>query len=387
MDELETSPEANLEVQTPEISDDNTPEPEKVVADEPAPPAEEPQLSLRERLEKRVEEAKKKTPKEPGEPAAPKTPEPPKAGEPAVPGQAPAAAPPAYAPNFKYKFAVEGGQSQEAEFPEYLRQSIKTKEQEDEVRTVFAKAKGLDFVKPRFERLRDNFKNLDSAHTEVMGGIEELKAHYQRNDFDSFFARLQIPQEKVLQWVLEKVNYAELPPEQRAVYDARRDADRRAWQAEQALAATEGRSLEALQNAKHLALDASLTRPDIAALAESFDARAQKPGAFREAIRSHGELEWYRSQGKSDLTPDQAIQAVIAQYGLAPAASAPAPGTLPSHPAAPAAPQPGAIPAPPAATPVIPNVSGRANTPVAGKSRPRTIAELRKLQQDMAKAQ
>ena len=295
--------------------------------------------------------------------------------------------PAAYAPNFKYKFAVEGGQSQEGEFPEFLRESIKTKEQEDEVRTIFAKAKGLDFVKPRFERLRDSYKNLDNAHSTVMDGIDELKSHYQRKDFDSFFARLQIPQEQVLQWVLEKVNYAELPPEQRAVYDARRDADRRAWDAETRLSAMEGRTLEATQNAKHLALDASLTRPDISAIVTAFDSRAQKQGAFREAVRSFGELEWYRSQGKVDLSPEQAIQAVIAQYGLSPAAFAPAPGLSPQgSPAAPASPQPGVI-TPPAATPVIPNVSGRANTPVSVKPRPKNLAELRKIGKEMAQAQ
>lgn len=394
MDEQETQQQEVVEQETPGSSE------EKV--DAPAPEIkvgkEEEVLPLRDRIAKRIEQVQKKPAPSPTAPKPGETPPAEKAAAVKTdpkPGETPPAGEKtpaeAFKADLKFKFTDEKGQKQEAEFPEFLRDSVKTKEQEEELRTLCAKAKGLDFIKPRFEGLRTRYQEINNAHGIVMGGIDELRSHVGRGDFDSFFARLQIPQEKVMQWVLEKVNYSELPPEQKAAFDARKTAEQRAFQAEQRLADMEAGSLEQVANAKSLALDAVITRPDIAAVATAYDQRTNKAGSFRELVRAHGELTWFRSQGQVDLTPDQAAQAVIAQFGLTPQATqAPAaPAASPAAPAAQGAPAASGTPTPPVskAPPVIPNVSGRASSPSSGFQRPKNIAELKRMGKELAQAQ
>lgn len=67
---------------------------------------------------------------------------------------------------------------------------------------------------------------------------------------------------------------------------------------------------------KQVQLDQCLVRPDISAIAKSFDEQAGKPGSFKLAVAQIGELAWHRSGGKVNLSPDEAIQMLIQQRNL-----------------------------------------------------------------------
>lgn len=268
-----------------------------------------------------------------------------------------------FTPNFKVKVM-----DKEYEIPEFMQGVITDAETEKTIRELHEKAYGLDIVKPKLQEARQKIQERDAQIQAYDASIGELREIYQRKDFDSFFDKLKIPVEEVLQWVVDKVNYQELPPEQRHAVEARRTAERKAWEAEKRAQQLEGSMDERATAAKINEFKLALQLPDIKSYAESFDT-ARGEGAFQKAVGERGELAWYSRQ--EDISPIKAIQEVMALYGSMGSAQTPAP-QAPQAAAAPVTPTP-----PAKAPPVIPNVSGRQATPMKGK--PRSLDELKEL--------
>lgn len=275
---------------------------------------------------------------------------------------------PSWSPNYRFKVMEK-----EHEIAEWLRPVIKDAETEKLARELHEKAMGLDVVKPRFQEMRDQFKTTKAQLDQYTAGVNELRQLYARGDFESFFKKLQIPEEKVLQWVVEKARYNQLPPEQRQVLDQKRAAEERAYSLEREQALLKQQAEESSQKALQLSLHVALEKPDVKAFATEFNARAANPQAFWNAVVQQGELAWYQSQGKQVLPPEEAIKRVMDQYqGLVKPTEAP---VIPVQgipaPATPAA-------APVKKTPTLPNVAGRSATAVS-KAKPKTIDDLKKL--------
>ena len=288
-------------------------------------------------------------------------------------GEAAAAAAAAaqYTPNYKFRAA-----DKDHEIPEHFRGLMKDAKAEKEIKELFEKAYGLDVVKTRQEQTR---QQRDEAVTRVRSfenGVKDLRETYQRGDFDGFFQKMQIPQEKILQWVLSKVEYSKLPPEQQAILDQKKQAENQAFELQRSNQSYQDQMLEQARNTKSQLLEFSLTRPEVKSAADAFESRTGKPGSFREAVRLHGEAMWYRSQGKIDLTPEQAIKEVMELYGIsAPSAAAPQQenGTgQGGGPTAPGAQKPK----------VIPNMQGKSSaSPVKGPVR--SLDDIRKISKAM----
>lgn len=284
----------------------------------------------------------------------------------------------AFKPREKFKYRVFGSEEQKEEaVPEWLKGALKDAETEKQAIELLEKAYGLEPVKAaraEVAKERDHFKG---EFTKVQSSIADVRKTYQRGDIDSFLDKLQIPHERMLQWALDKVNYTQLPPEQQRMIDERREAQRAAWSAEERAMQLESGSFEQARTAKQTSLQLALNRPDVSSFAQAFDQRAGRPGAFFEEVCATGDLAWTQSQGKEDLSPDQAIERVIKKWGafVQPQASAAA---APTAASAGSQAGPGTQAAPTQKTaPVIPNVQGRTTSPM--KSKPRSIEDLKKL--------
>lgn len=317
-------------------------------------------------------------------PAPTPAPEPPKqkVGEPR-PAQPAAAAPtpevPAYAPNFKFKVM-----DKEHEIDEFVRAAIKDADSEKKIKEIYEKAYGLDVVKPRFAKSQEELKTTRGENENYKKSIDELRDHYKRDDMDSFFKALNVPEEKILRWVLNKANYEQLPPDQRQIMDAKRAAEQQAYTLQKENKSLQQQREEIELQARAQTLQIALEKPDISEFVKNFEAKAGKPGAFLQEIIDHGERTFYASKGKIDLTPEQAIKEVMERWSpfLGPA-------KLSEPPIIPANPGPGSQPpvqravteAPKAST--IPNVSGR-QTAAISKAKPKSIEDLKKLYNTMA---
>jgi len=287
----------------------------------------------------------------------------------------PAVTPPAYTPDFKYKAS-----GKEMEIPEKFRALITDKESEEEVKKLFGQAATLDEVKGTNTKLKTSLDEVGGKLNEYASGVEQLRKHASKGDFDSFFQKMNIPAEKIFQWVLDKVNYNQLPADQRAQIDAQRNLQRQNEQAQESLKTTSTREMQLASQVRGMELERTLGEASTKAMSDAFDSRAGKPGAFRDAIINHGKAIWALSNGTIDLTPEQAVADFVQKYGNPSAAGmqTPAAGAASPTPAAQST-TPSANAQPPVK--VIPNVAGRSSSPV--KQAVKSIADLQRIRKGM----
>ncbi len=279
-----------------------------------------------------------------------------------------------FKPREKFKTTdFTSGEQKEYDIPTWAKPLLKDETTEKELVSLLEQASGLEFVKQSrasAQKERDSIKN---EFTTIQKTIEDVRTTYQRGDIDAFLEKLAIPQERMLQWALDKVQYSQLPAEQQRVLDERQDAQRRAWSAEQQTKTLEQQFKEQSAQTRTTLLDNGLARPDVQAFASAYDARVGKTGAFKSEVIATGELAWIQSGNKVDLSPEQAIEQAMGKWK----GFIPLPGTTTQ-----VATGMEQIPQVPKAT-IIPNIAGRSQSPM--KSKPRSIEDLKKIR-DRAQA-
>ncbi len=282
---------------------------------------------------------------------------------------------PVFEPSLKYKVM-----DKEHEIPPEFKALMKDADSEKKIREIFEKSTGLDTVKENLATARTDRDNARKQHAELNGQINEMRSTYQSavqsgdmHKLDQLWKKLEIPQDVIMQYALEKVKLHEMAPEQRNALVAKQNAETQAETIRRQQAET-SQVMQAQQSQmKQMMLEVAYNRPENIAAAEDFDNRLGKPGMFKETVRQWGEQEWFRSQGRVDLTPDQAVAAVIKHFGLATAAK--------TETATPAVSAPNQDPrknviVKPANT--IPNLgSGGSQSPL--KSKPKNLEELKTL--------
>ena len=286
--------------------------------------------------------------------------------QPVIPANSP------FTPNLKFKV-----KDKEHEIPAYMKDVIKDAKTEKEVKELFEKAYGLDGVKEDRATLKKERDTIFQEKTQLETNINTVRKYYQSGDMDSFFAALNIPPEKVLEYALKKAEYYQMPPEQRAQIDNQRNVQLRAEQLESQTQSLTQQLHEKSATQLRDAFEFTMARPEISSVEKSFDAQAGRQGAFRQLVVNHGELAFARSNGKELLTPQQAVDAVMSMYGIkagsVPSGAAVTAAIPASTPAAmPASTQP--------ATTVIPNIQGKSTSPL--KNKPRSIEDLQKIQKE-----
>lgn len=298
------------------------------------------------------------------------------------------AATPEHKPQVKFKAGVYNKETRELEQKEFeidkrFHPLMKDAESEKLVRELHEKAFGLDSVKERYVEEKTKNQNLFKENTDIKSGISGLRKIYQgaiasgnMHKLDPFFQKLNIPQDVLTEYVLAKVQLNEMDPAQKQAIQAQITAEQRAEALAEQQEQFQQQTFTQAQQMKALMLDSALARAEVSALASEFDNRFGRPGAFREEVAKFGEYEWLKSQGKVDLSPDQAIKKVIEHYALTSAPRVPAATSAAAAPAA-----PGTRQIVQRTTKTLPNVAGRSSSPLAQK--PRSIEDIKKITQEL----
>lgn len=275
-----------------------------------------------------------------------------------------------YTPNPKFVALAK-----EYDLPKWAQEAIKDPDSEKEIKTVFSKAWAADHFMGKNQELTKSNQEVTQNYNELYGGVNELRTIYQESlnsgnliGLDDFFGRLKIPFNVILNYAQQKIQFEELPPEQKQMLVGSLEAQRRARELETKNQEFQTNASQATAQTRALQLQSSLTRPEVAPIVQAFDsAPGRQPGSFWNAVKEHGEFMWFKSGGKVDLSPEEAVQQVIAKFGLSnasvnqPQAQAPA---MQQQAATTVAPQ--AV-APHRSVPVIPSVTSRATSPVGQK--------------------
>lgn len=210
-----------------------------------------------------------------------------------------------YTPNFKFKVM-----DQEKEFDEWIRPLVKDPETEKRARELMERAYGQEFTKTRYEETKQFLEELYPKHQEMSQAVNEVLYARDNKDYDALFQHLNIPEQELAKWMLEKINRQNLPPEQKQVYDGYDTARREKSQLERRLQMLEQNLSQQHTRARANELNQVLSSPDVAQVVKDYDARAGKPGAFRDTVIKFARAEWLSTN--TDLTAEQAVQQVMA---------------------------------------------------------------------------
>lgn len=271
------------------------------------------------------------------------------------------AAPPPYAPNFKFRVL-----DKELEFDEFLRPAIKDSEVEKKVRDLYERAHGLDSVKQDRQTLRGELTQAKEKAGKTEAALETLGGYVRSGDFDSFFDNLNIPKQSILQYALELVQREQWSPQQKAQWEASRNAQQQASYYQGQNQELQASQQQLMVQQREFELGTALSGQDVQGIAQAYDTGMGQPGAFRQYVIRMGQI--LEAQGQ-EVSANQAIQEAVRHLrAVNPQLGAPVPG-----PAATATVQPNQ-------RPVIPNIQGRGTSPV--RSTVRNLGDLRKLAQD-----
>jgi hypothetical protein len=276
---------------------------------------------------------------------------------------------PQYTPNYGFT-----SMDKEYEFDEFVRDAIKDEETEKKVRELYEKAYGLDHVKGKFEKASQEITGLreyETKYNNIDQSLKNLSRHVQNGDFDTFFNSLNIPEENIYAWVQKKIQEADLPEEHRTELERARESQKRAMLLEQENQRYAQQIEQQEVQARTFELEQSLTRPEIMTFATEYDARAGQAGAFKAEVIRQGQLEYHTSG--YDIPVSEAIKRTMDHYGKFVQVQEQ------GQQAQPTTPQPAAQPA--QQKPIIPNVEGKASSPI--KQGPRSLEELRQLANSM----
>lgn len=268
-------------------------------------------------------------------------------------------------PDFKYKVKDD-----HFDMEDWVKPLVTSKEIEEKMKVLFSKGHGIEDIKKDRTTLRERAQELEANYTQASTELENMKQSLnlinnwvKEDKLDMVFEALQFPEEKILKYAIERLKYREMDPNQRAQIDAQRTQERRLQEMEWQNQQLHQQQQQAIVSQRVAELDHALSDPKVAGIAQAYDAKAGKPGAFKEQVIMIG--NHYDVTYGQDISVQDAVSKAVTQFsGIL--------GTVE---------QQNTQQAPQQVTqqqkPVIPNVRGRGTSPV--KSSPTSIDDLYKL--------
>lgn len=288
-------------------------------------------------------------------------------------------------PDMSFKAGVYNKDTKQVESKDYTIDEkfaplMKDPETAKAVKELHEKAFGLDAVKDRMNDTKQFASTVIQENQSIKTAIDGVKATYQKavksGNFllmDDFFDQLKIPQDHVMTWAIQKQKLSQLPPEQQQLISAQMESEKRTEQLTQEQIQSQNQFREQAINMKRIMLDTVLSRPDVQTAEKIIKEKFGDQIDLRAEAAKFGQMAWYQSQGKVDLSPDEAIQQVLKHYGITDEAIK----STQALPAQQAAPTQQKKPVVQRTTQTIPNFQGSSSSPLKGK--PKSIEDLKKL--------
>lgn len=273
---------------------------------------------------------------------------------------------PAYQPNYKFRYPKAGQEHAEAEFDEWIRGAV-NKENEEKIRDLYTKAHGMDFYKDKSQKHSESFREYREKYDPLVKAWGELSQQYNSGDVSGFFKSLNIDDDTIFKYALDKLQERELPQEERAFREQSRETSRRAQTLEQKYAELESKYQQTMVQSRASELDRELGAQDVSSIAQEFDGRIGRQGAFKEEVIKRGAMI-YQTTGQ-DLSPKQVIGEMVGMYkpllqpGQAPQQMQPTQNQFQQSQSM--------------QKPVLPSAGGRSASPV--KRAPRSLDDIRKI--------
>jgi hypothetical protein len=230
-------------------------------------------------------------------------------------------------PSFMADFKFKAG-GKEFEIPEKFRALITDEASQKEVVEIMEKAYGLDDLKPRHLKQKEQLEYLSKEvipqYQKQDKLINELAKLHDTGDFESFFERLGTDEKKLQEWMYNKLT---LTPDQKALHNEKRELQKQLYEREtenQALSQTAEaakREIQQAQEQKTLeALDFTVKNSEHKDVAISFD-EMNGEGSFKNKVIQYAAFV-EQTEGKV-LTPQEAVAGFTKFANITPAMAKP----------------------------------------------------------------
>jgi hypothetical protein len=278
-------------------------------------------------------------------------------------------------PNFKFKV-----KDKELEFDDTLKGLIKSKDLETKMRELHEKAYGLDDVKAGRDTLKTQLAEKSQQFEQVSTSLKALGSLVQRKDYDSFFQALKIPKQEIINYAIQELKYAELPADQKAAIDQQRRQQQELFQVQNQNQTYQQQLAELTVKQTNFEMDQAISSPEVKAIADSFDARVGKPGAFKLEMIKRG--QFYENVHQVSPPASQLAAELISLIGSQTPAQ---PGVIQNSQGTQS--QQAQVVQNQAQKPVIPSFAGGSSTKAVTKKVPTSVEDLRKLRQERLQQQ
>jgi len=281
---------------------------------------------------------------------------------------------PTYAPNFKYKAALE-----EKEIDPFWHGLIKDADSEKKVKELFTRADAFDYMKDKYTKRDTDYTSLREDYETQAKIVSKVTTAVKQQDYDTVFRNLGLNDHQVIQWAAKKVDYMQhmqqLPPEQRAAIERQQQAAFQNQEYQEQLTQMQEEVFAQKSQAREVQLDMTLLKPEISQSVQFWDSKMGYQGAFRDMVIEEAQRAW--AIQKVDLLPEQAVARVMQRFGAfigaqgAPSQAGATTQTMSEQGATPVLHQ----------KPVIPVVNGAAKSPI--KKQVRSVADIKQRLKDL----
>lgn len=258
--------------------------------------------------------------------------------------------PPKFTPDFKFKV-----KDKEFEIDDWARGLATDEETYAKLKRVWERHTGLDEVIQGREALKQQIQSFEpqiKEYQQVTQRLNEISHYYNSGDMDSFFESLQIPFEKVFEYVKGKHEASQLPPHVQQQLEKARQAGRDAYNYNQRLQTLEQAQSDAQTQATLSSLDQAIASKAGQIATKYAELNGGNPDAFRQYVVIKGRM--MTQQLGRNATVDEVVDSAVRDFShLAGQPPVAATAAMPSQ-------APGA----PAAPPVIPVVKAGNQSPV-----------------------
>jgi hypothetical protein len=213
---------------------------------------------------------------------------------------------PAYQPNYKFKVYDE-----EKEFDDWVKPYV-TKDTEDQFRDLYTKAHGLDGVKSKLEKTREELAGTEVRYNQLNDGLLEVQKIIESGDMENFFKITGIKDDAIYEYVRNRLAYEQADPEARKMHDDEAGMRRQNMLLQRQNELLTQQNVEGTYDYHAKELERTVTQPEVAEFAKRFDEKYGN-GAFTDEVTQVG-LFNYRKNG-IDMTVPQAVNHVLSRYG------------------------------------------------------------------------
>lgn len=192
---------------------------------------------------------------------------------------------PAWSPNYKVK-----AYDNEYEIPENFRSYI-NQENEKHFKEVFERSFAFDTIKQKYKDAHGKYQEVSGKYETITKNLDRISKYVQNGDFDSFFNTIQIPEAEIQKWIYNKLAVQDLPKEQQQLYTKNSEYQRELLSMQEKYEEMQSKvnqfeefKVQQAVQQRHSELDSALSSAEYKTIAESYDARVGKPGAFKNEV-------------------------------------------------------------------------------------------------------